>query len=243
MAAPSCRGWKARPVALQVFLWVPQARTVTDLSLAQGLPRRHGGCKAGLMFTLEHTTSLEQAIKKSRFIVVAGPLANKYGAKEFIAVHSDPDANHNCWAWRAGQTYRSSDDGEPSGTAGKPILQAIDRLELDHVAVVVTRWFGGVLLGSGGLVRAYGGTAAACLRAAKRVEIVPVREATIFVPFSDLALVKARLSSASGVQIRNESFTEAGVTITANLPKAVAQHIIRMITDVTRGNASVVVKE
>jgi uncharacterized YigZ family protein len=195
------------------------------------------------MFTLEHTTSLEQGIKKSRFIAVAGPLANEKEAKRFIAAHSDPNANHNCWAWRAGQTYRFSDDGEPSGTAGKPILQAIDRLQLDHVAVIVTRWFGGVLLGSGGLVRAYGGTAAACLRAAKRVEIVPVQEASIFVPFSDLALVKARLSSASGVQIRNESFTEAGVTITADLPKAAAQSIIQMITDVTRGNASVAVKE
>jgi uncharacterized YigZ family protein len=122
------------------------------------------------MFTLDQTTSLEQVIKKSRFIAVAGPLANEQEAKRFIAAHSDPNANHNCWAWRSGQTYRFSDDGEPSGTAGKPILQAIDRLELDHVAVVVTRWFGGVLLGSGGLARAYGGTAAACLRAAPRVD-------------------------------------------------------------------------
>jgi uncharacterized YigZ family protein len=195
------------------------------------------------MFTLEHITPLEQVIKKSRFIAVAGPLANEQVAKEFIAAHSNPNANHNCWAWRVGQTYRFSDDGEPSGTAGKPILQAIDRLQLDHVAVIVTRWFGGVLLGTGGLVRAYGGTAAACLRAAKRVEIVPVQEATIFVPFPDLVLVRARLSRASGVQIRNERFTEAGVTITADLPKASAEHIIRMITDVTSGNALVAVKE
>jgi uncharacterized YigZ family protein len=194
------------------------------------------------MFTLEHITSLEQAIKKSRFIAVAGPLANEQAAKEFIAAHSDPNANHNCWAWRVGQTYRFSDDGEPSGTAGKPILQAIDRLELDHIAVIVTRWFGGVLLGSGGLVRAYGGTAAACLRSTKRVEIVPVREATIFVPFSDLALVKARLSSASGVQIRRESFTETGVTITADFPEADAEHITRMIADITSGRASIMRK-
>jgi uncharacterized YigZ family protein len=195
------------------------------------------------MFTLGQTASLEQVIKKSRFIAVAGPLANEQEAKRFIAAHSDPNANHNCWAWRSGQTYRFSDDGEPSGTAGKPILQAIDRLELDHVAVVVTRWFGGVLLGSGGLARAYGGTAAACLRAAPRVEIVPVQEASIFVVFFDLALVKARLSSASGVQIRHESFTEAGVTITADLPEANAEHITRMITDVTSGRAAITRKQ
>jgi putative IMPACT (imprinted ancient) family translation regulator len=105
------------------------------------------------MFTLERPTSLEQIVKKSRFLAVAGPIASEQGAKDFIAAHSDPEANHNCWAWRVGQSYRSSDDGEPSGTAGKPILQAIDRLNLDGVAVVVTRWFGGILLGSGGLMR------------------------------------------------------------------------------------------
>jgi len=75
------------------------------------------------MFTLEQTTSFEQVIKKSRFIAVAGPLVTDQAAKDFIAAHSDPDANHNCWAWRVGQTYRFSDDGEPSGIAGKPLHQ------------------------------------------------------------------------------------------------------------------------
>src|SRR5689334_14462556 len=123
------------------------------------------------MLTLERSTSLEQIIKKSRFVATAAPVANEHAAKDFIAAHSDPGANHNCWAWRVGQNYRCSDDGEPSGTAGKPILQAMDRLSLDNVAVVVTRWFGGILLGSGGLIRAYGGTAAACLRAGTLIEI------------------------------------------------------------------------
>jgi putative IMPACT (imprinted ancient) family translation regulator len=109
--------------------------------------------------------------------------------------------------------------------------------------VVVTRWFGGVLLGSGGLVRAYGGTAAACLKTAKRVEIVPAQEATIFIPFSDLARVKARLSSISGVQIQSESFTEAGVSIRVDLPEANIEEIIRMITDVTSGRVSIAMKE
>jgi uncharacterized YigZ family protein len=195
------------------------------------------------MFTLDQTGSFEQVIKKSRFIAVASPITSEQEAKKFVAAHSDLNANHNCWAWRVGQSCRSSDDGEPSGTAGKPILQAIDRLQLDHLGVIVTRWFGGVLLGSGGLVRAYGGTAAACLRAASRIEIVATQEATIFVPFSDLARVKARLSSASGVHIRNESFTEAGVSIVADLPETSAQHIVRMITDVTSGRALILRKQ
>ncbi len=192
------------------------------------------------MYTLESPSSFEEITKKSRFVATAGPIASAEAAKEFIAAHSDGDANHNCWAWRVGQSYRSSDDGEPGGTAGKPILQAIDRLSLDNVAVVVSRWFGGVLLGSGGLIRAYGGTAAACLRAGKLVEIVAVREATITVTFSDLALVKARLASSAGVQIRHESFTETGATLTVDLPEASAPQIARMIMDITSGRASVV---
>ena len=81
------------------------------------------------------------------------------------------------------------------------------------------------------------------MRAASRDEIVPVQEASIFVLFSDLALVKARLSSASGVQIRHEGFTEAGVTIVADLPEANAEHITRMITDVTSGRVSITRKQ
>lgn len=191
------------------------------------------------MFTLERTTSLEHIVKKSRFVAVAGPIADEQAAKAFIADHADPAANHNCWAWRVGQSYRFSDDGEPSGTAGRPILQAVERLQLDRVAVVVTRWFGGILLGSGGLVRAYGGVAAECLRAAPVAEIIASREAVITALFSDLALVKARLAGAAGVQIRSETFTETGAVIDASLPEATAPQILQRIIDATRGRASI----
>lgn len=195
------------------------------------------------MFTLERAISLEQIIKKSRFVAMAGPIASEQAAKAFIAAHSDPTANHNCWAWRVGQGYRSSDDGEPSGTAGKPILQAIDRLQLDNVAVVVTRSFGGILLGSGGLIRAYGGTAAACLRTGTLIEIVAVQDATIVTSFSDLALVKARLGNIAGVQISSESFTETGSIIKASLPESAAQQIVQMLTDMTSGRVSISLSE
>ncbi|WP_134499996.1 IMPACT family protein [Microvirga pakistanensis] len=191
------------------------------------------------MFTLDRTTSLEQIVKKSRFLAVAGPVASEQEAKAFIADHSHAGANHNCWAWRVGQSSRSSDDGEPGGTAGKPILQALDRLQVDRVAIVVSRWFGGVLLGSGGLVRAYGGTAAACLRASTLVEIRAVDEAIIVTTFSDLALVKARLAGFEGVHVRNESFTDTGAVITAALPQEAVREIIRTITDVTSGRARI----
>jgi putative IMPACT (imprinted ancient) family translation regulator len=119
------------------------------------------------------------------------------------------------------------------------ILQAIYRLSLDNIAVVVTRWFGGILLGRGGLIRACGGTAAACLRTGKRVEIVAVREATITVAFSELVLVKARLASTANIRLRRESFTEAGATLMVDLPRATTSQIARMTADITSGRASV----
>jgi uncharacterized YigZ family protein len=189
------------------------------------------------MFSLERVETFDQDIKKSRFLAVAGPVAGEQAAKDFIAAHSDPAANHNCWAWRVGQNYRFNDDGEPSGTAGRPILQALDGQSLDNVAVVVTRWFGGILLGSGGLVRAYGGTAAACLRAAAKLPLVVTIEATIVCGFADLAMVQARLSAASGVRITTETFVATGAELLVTIPEAEAEAIVRMVTDLTSGRA------
>ena len=189
------------------------------------------------MFTLQTTGTFEQDIKKSRFIAVAGPVAGEQAAKDFVAAHSDPGANHNCFAWRLGQLYRFSDDGEPSGTGGKPILQAIDGQALDGVAVVVTRWFGGILLGSGGLIRAYGGTAAACLRGMAKTEIVARVGARITCVFADLALVKSRLAAMGGVRIEAETFLATGAEFLLALPEAEAETIARMVTDLTAGRA------
>ncbi|MBD9374637.1 YigZ family protein [Rhizobium sp. ARZ01] len=194
------------------------------------------------MFTLQTTGTFEQDIKKSRFIAFAGPIVSEQAAKDFIADHSDPAANHNCFAWRLGQVYRFSDDGEPSGTGGKPILQAIDGQALDGVAVVVTRWFGGILLGSGGLIRAYGGAAAACLRAMAKTELVARVEARVTCVFSDLALVKSRLAALSDVRIEAETFLATGAEFVVALPEAEAAAIIRMITDMTAGRAIIALK-
>lgn len=195
------------------------------------------------MFTLHTTGTFEQDIKKSRFIATAGPIESEQAAKDFLAAHSDPGANHNCFAWRLGQVYRFSDDGEPSGTGGKPILQAIDGQQLDGVAVVVTRWFGGILLGSGGLIRAYGGTAATCLRAMAKTELVARVEARVTCVFSDHALVKSRLAASTDVRIEAEAFTATGAELVVALPEAEAATIVRMITDMTAGRATIVLKD
>lgn len=195
------------------------------------------------MFTLARIETFSQHIKKSRFLALAGPVSDETAAKEFIAAHSDANANHNCWAWRVGQNYRLSDDGEPSGMAGKPILQALDGQSFDNVAILVTRWFGGVLLGTGGLVRAYGGTASACLRAAEKTALVASIEATVTCGFADLAIVQARLATLGGVRTLAETFTATGAALTVTLPQADAPAIVRMLTDLTSGRALISVPD
>jgi uncharacterized YigZ family protein len=190
-----------------------------------------------LMFTLKGIETFSQEIKKSRSQAFAGPVSDEMAAKSFIAAHSDPTANHNCWAWRMGQQCRFQDDGEPSGTAGKPILQAIDGQSLDGVAVIVTRWFGGILLGSGGLVRAYGGTAAACLRAAETLPLIATEEATITVPFGDLALVQARLAALPSTQVLDQRYGETGSDIVVAIHKTEVDAVEALLADLTSGRA------
>ena len=187
------------------------------------------------MFSIADLSTFKQEIKKSRFLGVAAPVSNEAAAKEFIAAHSDPDATHNCWAWRIGQNYRFSDDGEPGGTAGKPILQALDGQSIDNAAVVVTRWFGGTLLGSGGLIRAYGGTAAGCLRAAVKIPVIVTVEATIACGFSDLAMVQARLAAVAGLRILAEEFNDTGAELRVELPETEVPAIVQTLNDVTSG--------
>lgn len=190
------------------------------------------------MFILTSSARFEQDIKKSRFLALAAPVTDEAEAKAFLARHSDHGANHNCWAWRIGQTYHFSDDGEPSGTAGKPILQAIDGQQLTNVIVIVTRWFGGILLGSGGLVRAYGGTAALCLKDAPKDRLIPSMTVVIEPSFSDHALVKARLQALPHFALVEESFTPTGARLVIRIPLEEAQGVEYMIRDLTSGRVS-----
>ncbi len=191
------------------------------------------------MYTLDRTEIFEQDIRKSRFLATACPVESEAEAKARLAEISDASASHNCWAWRIGQAYRFSDDGEPGGTAGKPILQAIDGQDLDRTLVVVTRWFGGILLGSGGLMRAYGGTAAACLRAAAKTEYVERAALSVSLGFSDLALVKARLSAFAGLVMDDEAFNESGARLSFRVPAEKAEEIGRLVVNLTSGRAEI----
>ncbi|MCK8780374.1 IMPACT family protein [Rhizobium sp. NTR19] len=189
------------------------------------------------MLELQQPATFEQVVKKSRFLATALPVASEEEAKAAIAAQSHADANHNCWAWRIGQAYRFSDDGEPSGTAGKPILAAINGQNIDKVVVIVTRWFGGILLGSGGLVRAYGGTAGQCLKGAQLAEVRPTVEGAVHLEFSDLARVKARLQSHPDLSITDERFGGTGAELIIRLAEADVETVSTMITDLTSGRS------
>lgn len=191
------------------------------------------------MFTLVRTERFEQEIKKSRFLAQAAPAGSEEEARRFIAEHSMPDAGHNCWALRVGDVYRFSDDGEPGGTAGRPILQAIEGQELDRVAVVVSRWFGGILLGAGGLVRAYGGTAASCLKAAEREPIVDYATLSVACAFADEARIRSSLGGFPGTRVETTGFTPDGVQLHVTLPRDRADAFIRLVGDLSRGQAVV----
>lgn len=124
--------------------------------------------------TIRSESRAEAKVHASRFIATALQVTTKPAAEEFIARIRKEfwDATHNCFAYRLGvegKEFRFNDDGEPSGSAGKPILTAIEKLELTNVAVVVTRYFGGTKLGVGGLARAYGDAAEHALMKAERI--------------------------------------------------------------------------
>ncbi|MCB5363193.1 YigZ family protein [Pusillimonas sp. CC-YST705] len=187
-----------------------------------------------MAYVLSKTSSYQEEIKKSRFEVVAGPVNSPEEALAFFAAHAVPTATHNCWAYRIGQLYRFNDDGEPGGTAGRPILQAIEGQDCDSVAVLVVRWFGGIKLGPGGLIRAYGGTAAQCLRLAEKQIWVPRVSVRCYCGFSDMALVQSRLP-AFQAEVASEQFDGQGVIWSLTLPEAQAQAFRLAFVDLTRG--------
>lgn len=177
-------------------------------------------------------------VKHSRFLALAAPVARPDDALAFLREVATPDATHNCWAYRIGGEYRSSDDGEPAGTAGRPILAAIDGQGYDRVMVVVTRWYGGIKLGAGGLVRAYGGAAAECLRQAERLPVVAMATLEVACPFDDLGSVHAALIAHHAVK-REESFDESGARLVLELPADRVDALKTLLRDATRNRVRV----
>ncbi|WP_109125785.1 YigZ family protein [Dyella sp. C11] len=186
------------------------------------------------LYTLLAPCQHVEDIKKSRFLAQAAPVQTPEQALAFLRQVSDPAATHNCWAYRIGQDYRFNDDGEPGGTAGRPILQAIEGQGIDQAVVVVTRWYGGIKLGAGGLVRAYGGAAAECLRRADRAPIIAMARLAVRCDFPEMALLKARLRELDA-DIVQEQFDAEGVMLDIQLPAQRVDEAQARVIDITRG--------
>lgn len=187
---------------------------------------------------------VEQSIQRSRFIATVGEAASGEAAAAFVRRVSAElaDATHNCWAYvvgRPGSTDRvgMSDDGEPHGTAGRPMLNVLLHSGVGDVAAVVTRYYGGTKLGTGGLVRAYAGTvqlALESLRLAERVELV---EVVVVVAYAYVSALKAMLADFEAEAL-SEAYA-ADVTVRLRMPVSCLEPFRAALADATRGSAVV----
>ncbi|QJC51279.1 YigZ family protein [Paenibacillus albicereus] len=192
--------------------------------------------------TLREPGSKEIVIKKSRFIGYGRPVESEAEAVAFIEeikkLHWN--ATHNCSAYVVGERdehQKASDDGEPSGTAGKPILEVIKHQGLKNVAIVVTRYFGGIMLGAGGLIRAYTDGAVAAIEAAGAITNVLHREIAVEVDYTWYGKLENELH-ARGVLVGGVDFTDR--VVVRCLPLAAeADRFIAWMTDLTQGQAEI----
>ena len=186
-----------------------------------------------MVFTLASETFFEEEIKKSRFQAIAAPVENEQQVKFFLEKHLDPTTTHQCWAWKIGHNVRFNDDGEPSGTAGRPILATIEGNDLTNSIVLVNRWYGGIKLGTGGLVRAYGGCAGQCLLSAEKIELIEKKKIYFQCQFNEWAIFQYELNTQD-IEY-TEQYTAEGVQVEALLQIQQLDPLRLKIQDVTRG--------
>ncbi len=156
--------------------------------------------------TVAGRAQAEIVIRKSRFIANVAPVTSEEAAWAFINEirGAHPEATHNCFAFTAGGIQRMSDDGEPSGTAGRPIFDVLEKQGLSDTAIVVTRYFGGILLGAGGLVRAYSQAAVAGVEAAGVAEAIAACDLRIRVDYGLLGKVQHLLQQRGALTLDSQ---------------------------------------
>ena len=187
-------------------------------------------------------TVAEIVIEKSRFIASAVHVDSVEEAVEFVNGKRKQyfDATHNCYAYAVGDRIKFSDDGEPQGTAGLPIYECIKNNGLDCLCVVVTRYFGGIKLGAGGLVRAYSGSCAEVLKKCERLNMTDCTRVEVVIDYSLLKPLRKALAPHA----REES-VEYGdkVTVVFLFPTVLYNTISDIVSQTTLGKAQIAVKE
>jgi uncharacterized YigZ family protein len=187
--------------------------------------------------TLAAPAHAELEVRRSRFIAVALPVSGREEATEEIARlrAEHPGANHVCWALLAGGHSGMSDDGEPSGTAGRPILEVLRHHDLEGVLGAVVRYFGGVKLGAGGLVRAYTDAIATALLDAEVIERIPETTLAVTADYADAERIR-RWADGEGFTVPDVAYGES-VRLTLVLPEARSTEAADAIRDLTGGRA------
>ena len=186
--------------------------------------------------------SIEQEIKHSRFIASIGRAPDKQKANAFIErIRSTyPDANHHCWAYVAGNPFDTvqigmSDDGEPQGTAGKPMLSILQHRKIGEIVAVVTRYFGGIKLGTGGLVRAYSSSVQMALQKLPLAEFVALASAQITLPYPHEDRLR-RLLEKIQVTIKEVIYKDR-VVLMVEFPAKIVVDLKQQIANQTKGEA------
>ncbi len=194
------------------------------------------------MKQLIQSHTCEEVIKKSTFISIVAPVCSVDEVKCFLDKHSNFDATHNCWAYKIGQIYRFNDDGEPSGTAGKPMYNAIDGQDFDNTVALVIRHYGGIKLGTGGLMRAYGGGISRCLQDAKFETIQDVSEIKLKIPFAYIQGIH-NLAKQMKATILTEEFNEEGALIAVNMLSTTEKKFITAAINLSKGTIKIIKTE
>ena len=187
-------------------------------------------------------TVAEIVIEKSRFIASAIHVDNVEQAVEYVNSKRKKyfDATHNCYAYIVGDKAKFSDDGEPQGTAGLPMYECIKNNNLDYVCVVVTRYFGGVKLGAGGLVRAYSGSTAEVLKQCEKLEMTDCTRVEVVI---DYTLLKPLRKALEQHAIEENVFYEDKVRLLYLFPTGLSNTISNIVTQITLGKGIFTVKE
>ncbi len=192
------------------------------------------------------TAAIESATeeKNSDFLTFLHPVLSREDAMAYVEQYRKKysDANHVCWAFVIGNTRQPlmqafSDDGEPSGTAGKPMLHVLTEREVGNCLAVVVRYFGGVKLGAGGLVRAYSGAVSAAVNCAQLTPVTPSIQLKISVDFSKEAKIRHLAHQYQGTIVTVHYVSE--VIIEISMPTTVVNEFLRQVSNETAGTAIV----
>ena len=191
--------------------------------------------------TAARDASHGEVINGSTFIAYVASVDSLEAAHALLQRARDehPDASHHCWAYKIADVLRFSDDGEPGGSAGRPMLEVILKRELDHCAAVVVRYFGGKKLGVGGLVRAYSGSVARALDSAGVREVVPTQQLEVRAPFAATDTVLRAIGALTSAA--QTSFDERGLVVTLEIPDSDVETLSEQLAELTSG--AVTVKE